>query len=548
MTRSSDMEANLTAQRGSSKVRPKECDERWLLAATQAIPVLLAVTDDQGRLLAYNAEAVRVAERVASDAETTGSSSHLGSVSELVPQVARSQVSEVISKAFERGEAELVVEGNEDHEPVGATRFGFRRFELDQGQVGVAVWADATRDRYAAAHIRRMMAARVESRTERLRELNAALRAEVARSDALKRELRRSQRLFKEILDNTRALIYAKDAEGRYLLANRYAAELIGQSPEGMTDEELLPIDAVASLVAHDREVLRTGQAREFEEVISPGGEERTYVSSKFPLRDAQGNVYGVGAVSTDITDRKRAEHELSVKAAELARSNRDLEQFASLASHDLQEPLRAVAGACQLLQRGYADQLDEHGRELIEMAVSGAKRMRQFVQGLLEYSRVQTRGGALECVPARDVLEEALANLRESIRERGAKISVGELPVVKVDRRQMAAFFQNLIGNAIKYVPPETVPEVRIEARTEGDEHVFSVSDNGIGIEPDMADKVFDLFGRLHPREYPGTGIGLAVCQRIIERHGGRIWLESKPGEGTTFYFTLPAEPGACS
>jgi PAS domain S-box-containing protein len=244
-----------------------------------------------------------------------------------------------------------------------------------------------------------------------------------------------------------------------------------------------------------------------------------------------------------DISDRVHAKEELERTAEELRRSNEELEQFAYIASHDLQEPLRMVASYTQLLERRYASQLDGVAREFIGYAVDGAKRMQQFISGLLRYSRVGTESRVLEAVTLDEVLATAIANLRIAIEECGAKVESRPLPVVLGDARQLTQLFQNLIGNALKFHKAGEGPRVEVQAEREGDFWRISLRDNGIGLDPKFSDRVFTIFQRLHTREeYEGTGLGLAICKKIVERHGGRIWVESREGEGATFFFTLPA------
>jgi len=241
-----------------------------------------------------------------------------------------------------------------------------------------------------------------------------------------------------------------------------------------------------------------------------------------------------------EIKRRRGAEARLRRSMTELQRSNRELERFASIASHDLQEPLRMVASYVQLLQRRYDDRLDDDAREFIGYAVDGAKRMQRLIADLLAFSRVQTRGKPFEAVDLNTVLVHTRANLAAAIDETGAVVTSERLPTVRGDQGQLISVFQNLIGNAIKF-RGDAPPRVHVSAQVLGAKWKISVGDNGIGIDPQFHDRIFVIFQRLHGRdEVEGTGIGLSLCKRIIERHGGRIWVESSPGDGTTFHFTL--------
>ena len=226
---------------------------------------------------------------------------------------------------------------------------------------------------------------------------------------------------------------------------------------------------------------------------------------------------------------------------ARLQSSNQELQQFAYVVSHDLQEPLRMVSSYLQLLERRYKGRLDEDADEFIAFSVDGAKRMSAMIQGLLQYSRVETQGAPFAEVDLQQVFAEAEANLQLAVSETKAELSRGALPTVAADAGQMERLFQNLIANALKF-RGEAPPRLRVEARRDGGEWLFSVIDNGIGIPADQRERIFVMFQRLHTREeFEGMGIGLAVCKRIVERHGGRIWVESEVGEGATFHFTLP-------
>ena len=260
-------------------------------------------------------------------------------------------------------------------------------------------------------------------------------------------------------------------------------------------------------------------------------------------LRDEHGRLRGFGKIMRDVTERLKSEEHLTKMMEELKRSNDDLEQFAYVASHDLQEPLRMVACYTQLLAQRYKGRLDADADEFIAFAVDGCNRMQGLIQDLLSYSRAGANVQALRETSCREALEKALSNLKATIAESGAIVTHNSLPVLVTDETQLVQVFQNLVGNAIKYRGAES-PRVHVSAtRGDSNEWIFSVRDNGLGIEPQYFDRIFILFQRLHgPKEFEGTGIGLAMCKKIVVRLGGRIWVESQAMQGSTFYFTLPA------
>ena len=249
--------------------------------------------------------------------------------------------------------------------------------------------------------------------------------------------------------------------------------------------------------------------------------------------------------LAVELDERRRTEQLLAHYTEDLKRSNAELEQFAYVASHDLQEPLRMVASFTQLLARRYRGQLDQDADEFIAFAVDGATRMQSLIQDLLAYSRVGTRVKALGPTDCKVIFERARANLLPAIEESRARVTSGPLPTVPGDEVQLVQLFQNLIANALKFGGDQP-PVISITAQEEGDQWLFAVRDNGIGIAPEHQQRIFMVFQRLHHRsEYPGTGIGLAICKKIVERHGGRIWVESEPGQGATFFFTIPKGDG---
>ncbi len=356
---------------------------------------------------------------------------------------------------------------------------------------------------------------------------------------------------FREkVMENATNAIYTLDMEGRFTTANLRTceitghplAELIGMTWAGMVREVDLP-DLYAGFVStiEGREPINN------REIVlrQKNGTEVTITFSIAPLR-RDGQIFGVVGAAEDISERKRAELALKERAEELVRSNRELEQFAYVASHDLQEPLRTVTGFAQLLSRRYKDKLDGDALEFIGYINDGVKRMKSLIEDLLAFSRVQRADAVLEPVALDSVLQTALANLGAAIEAAGASVTHGKLPVAAVDARQFTQLLQNLIGNALKFRRDEA-PQVHIHAEQGEKFWQFSVIDNGIGIDAEAAERVFVLFQRLHTRDhYEGNGIGLTICKKIVELHGGRIWVEpTPPGTvGSIFRFTLPINP----
>ncbi len=362
---------------------------------------------------------------------------------------------------------------------------------------------------------------------------------------------RRNQELLQAILDNMADGIRVFDGDLRLIAFNRRAIELFDCPPEmcriGMGYEEFARYAAERGDYDND---LSSFEERVARARTGTGRASTHHLPDGRIMQKRRNPMPGGGFVSTytDVTAIERAQAALAAKARELEaaldelrRSNTELEQFAYVASHDLQEPLRMVASYCQLIARRFADKLDADGQEFIAFAVDGAERMQRLINDLLAYSRVGTRAREPAPVALDEALDRALGNLKLAIEESGGRVVREPLPTIMGDGGQMTQLFQNLIGNALKF-RDAAPPEVRIGARAGGDEWRVSVADNGIGMEPAYFDRIFLIFQRLHERgKYPGTGIGLAICKKIVERHGGRIEVASEPGRGSTFTFSLP-------
>lgn len=358
--------------------------------------------------------------------------------------------------------------------------------------------------------------------------------------------LRESEERFRLVFERSTIGKSLTAPNGRLLQVNQAFADMLGYTVEEMQQLDFaqitLPEDVAESqecvrcLLANER----TGYRMEKRYIHKNERVVWADVSTSL-LRDESGRpLYFITSI-VDITERKQAEDTLVRLTQELARSNSELEQFAYVASHDLQEPLRVVTSYLQLLERRYQGQLDEDATGFITRAVGASARMKTLINDLLAYSRVTTRGKPFKPVNCNEVLDQVLGNLKTAIDENEAVITHDPLPTVTVDMSQMIQLLQNLIGNAIKF-HGEDIPRVHIGVEHQDGEWLFSVRDNGIGIEPEYAERIFVIFQRLHTRqEYAGTGIGLAICKKIIERHGGRIWVQSQPGQGSVFYFTIP-------
>lgn len=386
--------------------------------------------------------------------------------------------------------------------------------------------------------------ATVVERMREISEANHVLHAEINERKQAEIALRDSDERFRAFMNNSAVAAFMKSAQGRFIYVNDTLCRRFNVNPEdwlGKTNFEVMAPEVAAAVTENDRQVLASDQVRQLLEVVpTPDGQSRYWLVNKFPLRDAGGQKY-LGGIAVDVTEQKRAEAELQLLTEELKRSNAELEQFAYIASHDLQEPLRVVVSFLQLLEKRYGEQLVGDGKEFLDYAVDGSRRMQRLINDLLDYSRVGTRSKRFAPVNIELALKNALLNLNVAIEESAAEVTFDALPTVPGDASQLTRLFQNLIANALKF-HDVTPPRVHITANEREGEWLFSVRDNGIGIAPEHRDRIFAVFQRLHTRaEYPGTGIGLAICRKTVELHGGHIWVASQAGEGSTFFFSLP-------
>ncbi|HEX3044952.1 MAG TPA: ATP-binding protein, partial [Bacillota bacterium] len=377
-------------------------------------------------------------------------------------------------------------------------------------------------------------------------------RANMALESAeLYQNLKKSEKRFKDIAFSSADWIWELDEKGVYTYCSEKVEELLGYQREeiiGKTPFDFMPPEeAERNRAIFDQILQNREQIKDLENWnLSKNGRRICFLTNGVPILDEQNQLIGYRGVDKDITESKQAEITLKEIMEDLKRSNIELEQFAFIASHDLQEPLRKIRMFSDKLQNNYRQVLDEKGADYLQRMNNAAVRLETLVQGLLEYSRVSTKLQPFEPIDLNEVIKEVLGDMEIRINETNAKIIIENLPTMNGDPLQMRQLFQNLIGNAIKYYRENVAPVIKIHSRRfkEFNQEYYEIQiiDNGIGFENIYAEKIFGLFQRLHGRiEYEGAGLGLSICRKIVTRHGGNITANSKPGEGSTFTIKLP-------
>lgn len=381
-------------------------------------------------------------------------------------------------------------------------------------------------------------------RAGELETTNTKLQHEVVERQRAEEEVRENARQRQDYLDHSPTIAFLKDMEGRYLLINSQFEALYRVTKEqviGKNDYEIFPAGVAEDFRANDRRVLEAPGPVETEVNVPFANGRRTYILVMFGLRDSAGQPYALGGFCTDITDRKRAEEALQEHSIQLEAANKELEAFSYSVSHDLRAPLRSIDGFSQILLEDYGDRLDDQGITFLQRVRTASQRMSRLIDDMLELSRVTRSEMRRAKVDLSAMVHMILTELQETEPNRPAEFVVAESLIVSGDAHLLRIALENLLGNAWKFTGKKEKTRIEFGIRQQDDKEVFFIKDNGAGFDTAFADKLFDPFQRLHkPNEFPGTGIGLATVQRILQRHGGQIWAESVVGEGATFYFTL--------
>jgi PAS domain S-box-containing protein len=485
----------------------------------KAISVGLCVLDRESRFIRVNDKLAQMNGVAAGD--------HIGkTVKEIVPHL-EDQLNKIISKIVQTGQPQLGIEvsASEPCNPANTRYFSEDWLPLRDGSGKIIAFNVA-----------------IVETTEQKQAQENILRKQKQLGEA-KRALERSQRNLSMALENGKIGMWELDLVTGFFTVDDRMVQMFDMQTHVHSMEDL-DVFVHESDVQYVKDALQNTLILEDENEIvfrtNPRSGSIRYISSRAIVgRDRKGKPVRITGVCFDITRFAReTETNLIRLNEELQRSNKDLEQFAHIASHDLQEPLRMIASFTQLLQLKYADKLDSNANEYINYAVAGSKRMYELLNGLLAFSRVNSKGVGFTLVDMNNIFDVVLDNLKLLIEETGAQISASHLPAIVADKSQMTQILQNLLENALKFT--RCKPVILLDYTDMDNYHSFSVMDNGIGIEQQYYSKIFKIFQRLNVTGYSGTGIGLPVCKRIVERHGGRIWVESKPGEGSVFTFTI--------
>lgn len=430
----------------------------------------------------------------------------------------------------------------------------------------VASFRDATQRKEAEEALRKArdeLEIRVEERTAELAKANRELLAEIAERKRAEDALAEEHNLMRTVIDNVPDFIYFKDTEGRYLVSNKAFAHRVGETTPkemvGKTVFELFPQELASQFYTDDQEVIRSGQTLlNREETYSDRTGKKVWIqTTKVPLWDSSGKVAGLVGIDREITEKKQAEEDLKKYTHKLEETNKALQDFAYIASHDLQEPLRKVKTFGDRLKSKYNDVLLDQGQDYLNRMQNAADRMQQLIDGLLSYSRLTTESIPFSFVDLKQVIHEVLSDLEIAIEEAKGSLEIGELTTIEADSLKMRQLFQNLIGNALKFQREGISPVIKIygrflkERRMSHEDTTFgeklyqiTVEDNGIGFDEKHLDRIFGMFQRLHGRSaYKGTGVGLAICKKIAEQHGGSVTAKSKLNEGASFIITIPAK-----
>jgi PAS domain S-box-containing protein len=351
--------------------------------------------------------------------------------------------------------------------------------------------------------------------------------------------------LLAAIVESSDDAIISKDLSGTITSWNKGAERIFGYTREEAVGRSITLIGApgFCNEALHILERIKNGERVEHYETVrrAKDGRRVNISLSVSPIFDEAGVMVGASKIARDITERKIAEDALEKQASSLVRANADLQEFAYITSHDLLEPLRTIRACTEMFLKKNGEKLTDDEKDLLQLVAAAGQRMSAMVSDLLGYSRMLTEDVPMANVPISEVLDWARNNLHLAVQTSNAQISCREMPIVRGNRIALVQLFQNLLSNAIKYRRSEPV-EIRISAERKADGWLFAVRDNGIGIDPTYHQCIFRLFQRLHSQEFPGTGIGLTLCRKIVQAHGGKIWVESEVGMGATFFFTLPA------